>query len=540
MSNNVPTGRPALIRSSPLERVGLASLGLLKVLPAGLVSVVAHGGIVVLFLLVTWDNKADAKGGQEQIIQSQVEPPPKEDDLSQDDLGLDPQLPTNYDVERKADVSVPGLPDPTAPIGIAGGEPEAPQVTLPPPPGSGGGQGGGVEVPGVVGTGSLRDQLGGYAGGINVPGGFAGRSGATRERLLQVGGGNERSEQAVAIGLLWLARHQAPDGHWALDNFQAYARDKFGAGARYYRSTADGSGMKNDIAGTAFGVLPFLASGQTHKSTGKKSAKDYTKTVESALNYLCAKQGRDGDFGGGMYAHGLATIAVCEAYGLTSDPRLKTHAQRAIDFIVRAQDPASGGWRYTPRAGGDTSVVGWQVMALKSGQMSGLNIPTATLRGATKWLDSCETSDKGGFGYIGPADSPTTSAVGLLCREYLGAPPRHPSLINGVKKLQRYLPAPSPNIYYEYYATQVMHHVGGDAWDLWNKGPGGKNGMRDILVARQQNDQSKNDTYGSWGPAGDPHGTQGGRIMQTSLSLLTLEVYYRHLPLYRREMQNMK
>jgi hypothetical protein len=84
------------------------------------------------------------------------------------------------------------------------------------------------------------------------------------------------------------------------------------------------------------------------------------------------------DFGGGMYSHGLATICICEAYGLTSDPVLKAPAQHAIDFIVKAQDPAGGGWRYAPRQSGDTSVVGWQVMALKSGQMSGLSVPVAT------------------------------------------------------------------------------------------------------------------------------------------------------------------
>jgi hypothetical protein len=32
----------------------------------------------------------------------------------------------------------------------------------------------------------------------------------------------------------------------------------------------------------------------------------------------------------------------------------------------------------------------------------------------------------------------------------------------------------------------------------------------------------------------DPHGNAGGRIYQTALSILTLEIYYRHLPLYRR------
>jgi len=91
--------------------------------------------------------------------------------------------------------------------------------------------------------------------------------------------------------------------------------------------------------------------------------------------------------------------------------------------------------------------------------------------------------------------------------------------------------AAHPNIYYEYYATQVMHHMGGEYWEFWNKGEGKFKGMRDILVTRKE---QLGDTMASWPPRGDGHAAAGGRIMQTSLSLLTLEVYYRHLPLYQR------
>src|SRR5262245_1274699 len=122
-----------------------------------------------------------------------------------------------------------------------------------------------------------------------------------------------------------------------------------------------------------------------------------------------------------MYGHGLATIALCEAYGLTADPNLKRSAQSAINFIVQAQDPVSGGWRDRPREGGATSVFGWQVMALKAGQMAGLSVPRITLRGAEKWLDSVQEADgKGGHGYTSREPTPTMTAVGLLCREYLG------------------------------------------------------------------------------------------------------------------------
>jgi len=38
--------------------------------------------------------------------------------------------------------------------------------------------------------------------------------------------------------------------------------------------------------------------------------------------------------------------------------------------------------------------------------------------------------------------------------------------------------------------------------------------------------------YKSWSPHGADGHNRGGRIYMTSLALLTLEVYYRHLPLY--------
>jgi len=264
---------------------------------------------------------------------------------------------------------------------------------------------------------------------------------------------------------------------------------------------------------------------------------DYRKNVEAALKFLVSHQdAKTGDLGGGMYAHGLAAIALCEAYGLTGDQSLKAPAQKAIDFIVSAQDPASGGWRYTPRSGGDTSVVGWQLMAIKSGQMAGLKVPNPTLVGAEKWLNSVQTANGGGYGYTSNEATPTMSAVGLLCRQYLGWSPRNPGLINGVTYLGKSPPGSISSIYYYYYATQVMHHMGGDSWATWNPK------MRDTLVNSQDQGRApkKPHQIGSWSPDGDAHGAQGGRIMQTSLSLLTLEVYYRHLPLYRRDVSSGK
>src|SRR5262249_25209869 len=160
---------------------------------------------------------------------------------------------------------------------------------------------------------------------------------------------------------------------------------------------------RNDTAGTAFGLLPFLAAGITHKSADKKKVEDYTKSVAAGLRWLIAKQSKTGNdrgyYGGDMYSHGLATIAMCEAYRLTSGATLKASAQMALDYIERAQHDG-GGWRYAPKQAGDTSVTGWQLMALKSGQMAGLSVKKQTFTKVTKYLDSVETSSKSGsYGY---------------------------------------------------------------------------------------------------------------------------------------------
>jgi hypothetical protein len=221
---------------------------------------------------------------------------------------------------------------------------------------------------------------------------------------------------------------------------------------------------------------------------------------------------------------------------MTAAPALKMSAQRAINYI-RAAQADNGGWRYQPREPGDISVTGWQVMALKSGQMAGLEVDdprNPTLGRATKFLNSCMTVDGGGYKYQpDQPESPARTAIGLLCRLYLGTGPRNTGVQAGVKRLMANAPAPTlRNLYYYYYATQVLHHVGGENWEKWNAL------MRDHLV-RTQEDGRKDPKHvhlkGSWSPAGDAW-AEGGRIMTTSFAVMTLEVYYRHLPLYRRDL----
>lgn len=292
---------------------------------------------------------------------------------------------------------------------------------------------------------------------------FAGRTGKDKLRLLHDYGGTKKSEEAVANGLKFLAAHQADDGHWSLHEFYKHAKDEKG---RPVRSVGVGQGgMKNDTAGTALGLLPFLGAGYTHKTKAAKGEPDFAKVVDKALCWLVKNQTKEGDFGGGMYAHPLATMALCEAYGMTTDPALKAPAQNAIDYIVNAQHEA-GGWRYAPKKPGDTSVTGWHVQALKAGQLAGLNVPAATLKGAGQFLDSVQVNDGAGYAYTGGGqETLPMTAAGLLCRQHLGWAPRQPALLRGVAKIRQTDPSRQiTNLYASHYVTLLLHNQGGDDW----------------------------------------------------------------------------
>jgi len=346
---------------------------------------------------------------------------------------------------------------------------------------------------------------------------FRGRDPSIRNQILYSQGGTTVTEAAVARALRWISRHQNPDGSFSLHAFNRTAD---------CQGQCDGVGTPSDVAGTALALLPMLGAGQTHRQG------EYGTVVRVALEWLLARQKKNGDLQdpslGRMYAHGLASIVLCEAYALTGDSQLRDAAQRALDFIIQAQHPA-GGWRYLPGEAGDTSMVGWQLMALNSGRMAGLSVPSETLWKATEYLNSAQTDPAGSkYGYLpGMAASAAMTAEALLCRQYLGWPRNHPGLRGGIRfLLDRHPPDPKQtNIYYWYYATQVFHHYGGPDWERWN------DRMRRILVDTQV---KKGHAAGSWNPD-SAWGTTGGRLFQTALAACTLEVYYRYLPLYRSQ-----
>jgi hypothetical protein len=376
--------------------------------------------------------------------------------------------------------------------------------------------------PMLSGGGGAEPGLGtGTRFGKGGPGeGFGSRGKGHREALLSRYGGTKQTERAVAGALNWLARHQHPNGSWSIRRYPALCKGK----------TCEGLGtVEADVGATALGVLPFLAAGQTHKSPGP-----YQQQIAKAIRWLIQNQRPNGDLSLGhsqMYSHGLATIALCETCGMTRDDRVRQAAYLAVRFIETGQN-RQGGWRYTHGTqDADTSVYGWQMMGLKSAMMAGVSIDDARFGLGLKWLDNVaeraeSSSDLGRFGYRpGEPATPCMSAVALLILQYGGMRPDDPVMRGGIEYLMAHLPDPEkPDIYHWYYATQVLHNVCGPDWDKWNRR------MRRVLVESQAKEGC---AVGSWDPSGDRWGAMGGRLMVTSLSALTLEVYYRYLPLYQ-------
>ncbi|MGP0062091.1 MAG: prenyltransferase/squalene oxidase repeat-containing protein [Isosphaeraceae bacterium] len=352
---------------------------------------------------------------------------------------------------------------------------------------------------------------------------FSGRQGLTRAKLVLREGGTALSEKSVEDGIAWLARHQRPDGSWSLNYYEQCQ----GGGCTHTQS------IESDTAATGLALLPMLGAGYSHTVKSK-----YQDNVRRGIFWLIEHQQPDGNLFIGppgmafMYSHGIGAMALCDAYGLSQDPRLKKPAQMALKFIIDSQNPNTGGWRYSPGQEGDTSVFGWQMYALRSGHMARITVPKHVLKACSRYLDLAAVDQhRIGYTYQPGRDrlSLVMTAEALLSRQLLGWPRNYPPLVKGAAAIAADLDTNNTrNIYYWYYATQLLHNMKNEDWERWNLK------VREGLIGMQVKEDGC--AQGSWDPllpAPDIWGLRAGRLFVTSLSLLTLEVYYRYLPLYR-------
>lgn len=344
--------------------------------------------------------------------------------------------------------------------------------------------------------------------------GVDGRLPEQRQRIALARGGTLESEQAVERALAWLAEHQLPNGAWSLVH----------SGSRCNgRCRNDGSQGRFDTAATGLSLLAFLGAGYTHRD-GK-----YAETVRRGVYFLLQVQEERPEGGSflyqsdrGMYNHGIASFALCEAFQLTRDEELRKAAQDAVDFIVSAQN-YRGGWGYLPKQPGDLTISGWQIMALKSAYAAELEMPATTILKLDPFLDSQQADSGIFYGYRKAGRNPTCSCIGLLVRLFRGMPHTDPRILDGADYFRRKGHS-NGDAYFNYYATLFLFHVGGPFWDDWNPK------MREHLINTQSTDGHES---GSW-YFDNPYGKEGGRLYTTAMGAMTLEVYYRFSPLYQQ------
>jgi hypothetical protein len=340
------------------------------------------------------------------------------------------------------------------------------------------------------------------------------------------------ADAMVDRGLDFLARAQQPDGRWRLGAFPG-------------STAADTPKLSCDTAATGLAILSFLGAGHDHFG-GK-----HRDTVRRGLEFLLSVQKDDGDLYlpadklsdscAWLYSHGIASMALCEAVGMTGDPLVKPAAARACGFIAASQHLSRGGWRYTPRSDADLSVSGWMLVALRSGRLAGVEVEPRAFDGVKTLLEaSAITGDPAKYHYNprNPQQRPSQlsagcmTAVGTLMRLHTGWTASDPRVQQSARALAAIRPTygtakeKTRDCYLWYYASQVLVHTGGEEWTEW---------YDQLAATLEQSQERQGPAAGSWNPLGvvpDRWGQYGGRIYVTALHLLALEVPDRRLPTY--------
>lgn len=382
-----------------------------------------------------------------------------------------------------------------------------------------------AESPDPQGNAASESPAAAPTGGASpaIPATYADRIGGRRAAAALARGGSEATEQAVDKALAWLASAQATDGHWSA------AEHGGGVERAVHGHHRHGAGAKSDQGVSGLALLAFLGAGHTHRDGGHQA------TVDRGIRRLVAAQRADGSLAGdaeffaALYCHGMATIALGECLALTGDAALRPALDRAVAHTLSMQHPHTGGWRYAAGDRGDTSQCGWQVMVLATARTAGHGGLEAAEARARVFLQSVSSGAAGGLAAYRPGERPSMAmtAEAIFCRLMLGLPVDHPAVAEALAMVSASPPqASNYNAYTWYYATLAAFHAGGPQWDRWNLA------LQAAVIPLQRRDGGVFD--GSWDP--DPvWGGHGGRVYATALAAMTLEVYYRHLPMHRRD-----
>lgn len=334
------------------------------------------------------------------------------------------------------------------------------------------------------------------AGG-GASGAFGARTGGGRKRAIGRFGGSAASENTIDGGFGWFARMQEPDGSWS--------------------SARHGGHGGRDVGDTALALLSYLGAGFDHISPSR-----HRDTVSHGMDWLLAQQASDGRIGRDLLEQALATTVLAEALSMTNAISLRDPAHLAVQALCRRllaapyplqPDLARGTWPADP------SNLAFVVLALKAAKAAGLETDELA------WLQV--------FAFLGEMDrlprTALTAAAGVACRIYTGHDRDDEAIRRDTDVLLATLPLAWEQSRFDlrtwYHGTLGTFQVGGDRWKRWNEH------YRDLLVHAQVR---AGDDAGSWDPIGADGALGGGggsRVWSTALAALSLQVYYRYLPI---------
>jgi squalene cyclase len=286
---------------------------------------------------------------------------------------------------------------------------------------------------------------------------------------------------------------------------------------KYLKSQQNSDGSWGNTAITAFTLLAFMSNGNV------PTQGTYGPEVSKGIRYLLSCARDDGYLvgarGGNMYCHGMATLALSQAYGMTGDEEVKKILKKAVDLIVKTQNN-EGGWRYDPApTGADISVTIMQVMALRGAKDSGLQVGDDVIKKALAYVNRCRDPRTGGYRYqpyssgAGYARTAAGVCVLQLCGQYEAQ-----EIAAAVKYMDQVGDDRQHYWYGHYYAAHALHQVGGKTWDEYYTR------MKTSLLSKQRSTGEWFDRLeSSYGPA-----------YQTSIAVLILSVPTHYLPIYQR------
>ncbi len=362
---------------------------------------------------------------------------------------------------------------------------------------------------------------------------------------------------SVALGLDWLVKNQLPDGRWSVTKSAQKCPPAF--------NTKDRTTEEYDVGLTGLATRALIRAQDASAKSGI-AVDGLDAAAKKAVAWLVAAQKPDGSIHEArpfMYNQAIAARALVAAYASTRDDRVRAAAQRAVEFLQRAQRPSSkgglGGWRYASRQevekgrpspkdaseaerqmmlrelyDADTSITAWCVSALRAARDAGLTVDQEALDGASSFIAWLSVPN-GQVGYIDPKGAGATvtgkndhfvyhpaamSALGMLVRLDTGAKQDDGMVQMAAQRVLADQPRVTPDklsidYYYWHHGLSALKRSAAPGADAW----------ANQAVASLIDLQSKGETEcsrGAW-VTQDRWSYSGGALYTTALNTLTLE-----------------